>query len=104
MAAVPLGKMLDGATGNGDSTNIFYPSRKSAGDWGVFQVSITNTATVTLRGRASSDAPWVDIHALDQSDVNGDDSAHARVVLCAEMKATVSNAASSPVISAWISE
>lgn len=62
-------RLLDGVTalGNGGTDGI---QNMSPAEYGIFQVEITGTATVQLRGRTSPDMPWVIIDSLTASDGN----------------------------------
>lgn len=62
-------RLLDGATalGNGSTGGV---QNLNPAEYGIFQVEITGTATVQLRGRTSPDMPWVVIDSFTASDGN----------------------------------
>jgi len=94
--------LLDGVTSSTNSATI-VPKHKTVGDTGVFQVHISDTATVTLQGRLESDAPWNPIVELTAADVDAATKSAARsVALMSEMRVVASISAGS--VSAWLQE
>lgn len=83
----------------------FFPSAKFDED-GVVQISATNNPTIKIQGRASTEAPWVDIvlnaAGATSTTVN---SGYFTIPLFPEMRATVTGpAAATAVVSIWLAD
>ncbi len=84
----------DAITVTADS-DVVIPAQKTPGDMGVFQVTISDTATVILQGRSTAVADWVTITSLTATGVE-------RVGLMHQMRASTTVTGGN--VSAWLTE
>ena len=82
--------VLQATTGANGDGNVVYPQNVKHKQYGVYQVNITGTATVTLYGRTSANMPW---QSIKQYTGPGSDL----VTLYPEMKDTVSGFSSGTI-------
>lgn len=88
-------KIADGMSADADSnTQTVFSAR--GGAKGLFQVTLSGTASVRLYGRLTSAAGWVAVSSAFTS------SGYAEVDLFPEMRVTVSGSSGGPSINAWL--
>ena len=84
------------ATANGTSATVTPPLTARDG-LGLYQASITGTATVTLQGRLVPSAPWADIVSLTSSGAQS-------VALFPFMQSVVSGVSGTVSVSDWLGD
>lgn len=79
---MPLDVLIDDVSGPQTAGDVVINTEGSRHEYGVFQVKVPGTGTVSLQGRTSPDMPWIEIWSTTISDA-------ARVTLLPEMTASL---------------
>jgi hypothetical protein len=89
------------AIGAAVSGSVFSPKCKFNED-GIVQVSMSTSCTVSLQGRATPLAPWVNIRLTPAGDISFTGSGYGTIPLFPEMRVNITGGAAASAVVVWL--